>query len=182
MRFTPAALSGVFVVETDVSEDARGSFARAFCEREFAAAGLNTKWPQHNLSRNAKRGTLRGLHYQVPPHGEIKLIRCAAGAIFDVLVDLRETSPTFRKWESFELSAANHRALYVPEGIAHGFQTLEDESTVLYLMSEFYVPASARGIAWNDPELGIVWPFVDLVMSEADRAHPALQTLFGRKE
>ncbi|MCW5680709.1 MAG: dTDP-4-dehydrorhamnose 3,5-epimerase [Xanthobacteraceae bacterium] len=180
MRFVPAIIAGVFIVETDVSEDMRGSFARAFCEREFSAAGLNTNWPQHNFSRNTKRGTMRGLHYQVPPHGEIKLIRCASGAIFDVLVDVRENSPTFGKWEGFELSAANHRALYVPDGIAHGFQTLEDDSTVLYLMSAFYVPASARGIAWNDPELNIPWPVANPVISDADRSHPSLRAMFGR--
>ena len=158
MRFTPAALSGVFVVETDVSEDARGSFARAFCEREFAAAGLNTKWPQHNLSRNAKRGTLRGLHYQVPPHGEIKLIRCTAGAVYDVIVDLRPDSPTYLRWAATELSAANRRSLYVPAGFAHGAQTLADDTELFYQMSAAYEPEAAAGVRWNDGALGIACP------------------------
>ncbi len=180
MRFASASLAGVIVVEGDVSEDVRGSFARTYCQREFAQAGLNTVWPQHNISHNAKRGTLRGMHYQIPPHGEIKLIRCISGAIFDVLVDVREDSPTFGKWEGFELSAENHRALYVPNGIAHGFQTLTDHAAVLYLMSEFYVPASARGIAWNDPELDIRWPIPDPILSDADRMHPTLAARLER--
>lgn len=174
MRFRPTTLEGVVLVETEIRSDARGSFARAFCEREFAGAGLNTRWPQHNLSHNEKRGVLRGMHYQAAPHEEIKLIRCVAGAVFDVLVDLRPGSPSYRRWESFELSAANGLALYAPGGIAHGFQALEDGSTLHYLMSEFHHPESARGIAFDDPALGISWPLENPIVSESDRKNSRL--------
>lgn len=175
MRFRPTTLAGVFVVEADIHRDQRGSFARAFCSEEFSAASLNTNWPQHNLSQNLKRGVLRGMHYQAAPYEEIKLIRCVAGSVFDVLVDVRPQSPTFGEWQGFELSAENGLALYVPGGFAHGFQALEDATTLYYLMSEFYEPSAARGIYYADPALGIVWPVPDPIMSERDRNNPALR-------
>jgi dTDP-4-dehydrorhamnose 3,5-epimerase len=179
MQFQRTDLEGVLLVDTDISADQRGSFARAFCDREFGAAGLNTSWPQHNVSRNAKRGVLRGLHYQAAPHEEIKLIRCIGGRIFDVLVDIRRSSATFGRWIRYELTADNGRALYVPAGIAHGFQALEDDSTLYYLMSTHYAPQSARGLAWNDPELAIDWPVESPIVSAADQTHPSLRALLG---
>ncbi|CAN5378956.1 dTDP-4-dehydrorhamnose 3,5-epimerase [soil metagenome] len=174
LRFLKTAIEGVVVVETEVATDERGTFARAYSEEEFAAAGLNTEWPEHNLSTNRRRGTLRGLHYQRAPHEEIKLVRCVAGAIYDVAVDVRPGSPTLGKHVAVELSAENGRALYIPVGCAHGFQTLAEESTVFYLMSATYAPAGAAGIRHDDPALGIAWPLAEKVMSAGDRALPGL--------
>lgn len=179
MQFQRTDLEGVVLVEPEILVDSRGSFARAFCDREFDAAGLNTNWPQHNVSHNVKRGVLRGLHYQAAPPEEIKLVRCIGGRVFDVLVDIRPSSVTFGRWISYELSADNGRALYVPAGIAHGFQAVENDSVLYYLMSAHYAPESARGIAWNDADLAIDWPVENPIMSEADRKNPPLQTLFG---
>ncbi|MCW5558159.1 MAG: dTDP-4-dehydrorhamnose 3,5-epimerase family protein, partial [Verrucomicrobiae bacterium] len=143
MKFLPAQLEGVWLIELERREDDRGFFARTFCEREFAAHGLNTRWPQANLTRTVRRGMLRGLHWQTEPHPEIKLIRCVAGAIWDVVVDVRPGSPTFGRWEAFELSGGGIRQVYVPAGFAHGFQCLADDSEVAYLMSDFYDPSLA---------------------------------------
>lgn len=151
-------------------EDERGFFARSFCQNEFADQGLDPRLAQCNVSYNAKRGTLRGLHFQAAPHGEAKLVRCTQGTIWDVMVDLRRDSPTFKRWFGAELSAANRLALYVPEGFAHGFQTLTDDTEVLYLMSEFYRPEAVRGLPWNDPAFTIAWPIADPVMSARDRS------------
>lgn len=168
MKFIPAGLAGVHVIEPERLEDERGYFARTFCRDEFAAHGLNPQLMQCNVSFNLKKGTLRGMHYQARPHEEAKLVRCTRGAIFDVIIDIRADSPTFRKWFAIELSATNGRMLYIPEGFAHGFQTLEDGSEVFYQMSEKYFPESARGIRWNDPAIGIHWLLVDPVISQRD--------------
>ena len=175
MKFSKTSLPGVWLVELELREDERGFLARTFCENEFADHGLNTRWPQCNLTLTKKRGMLRGMHFQAEPKPEIKLIRCAVGAIFDVLVDVRRDSPTFGRWEGFELTDENRRTLYVPGGIAHGFQCLTDNSEVFYQMSEFYFPELARGIRWNDPRVGIQWPLPDPVLSERDRKLPLLE-------
>jgi len=174
MKFTPAAIPGAWVVDVEPREDARGFLARTYCEQEFAAHGLNTRWPQCNLTLTKHRGMIRGMHFQVEPKPEIKLIRCAVGAIWDVLVDVRPHSPAFGQWEAFELTAGNRRSLYVPTGVAHGFQCLQDDSEVFYQMSEFYFPDLARGIRWDDPRVGIRWPLPDAVLSDKDRALPRL--------
>lgn len=162
------------MIELEQLEDERGFFARSFCRNEFEAHGLDPVIAQCNVSFNRKRGTLRGLHYQEKPHEEAKLVRCTRGAIWDVIVDLRENSATRRQWYAAELSAENRRALYVPSGFAHGFQTLADDSEVLYQMSEFYHPESARSVRWNDPGLAIPWPIKDVVISRQDMAFPVL--------
>jgi len=174
LKFVPTPLAGAFVVELEPTEDERGFFARSFCQNEFRARGLDPVVAQCNVSLNRSRGTLRGLHYQAPPHEESKLVRCTRGAIWDVIVDLREGLPT--RWKSFstELTADNRRALYVPRGFAHGFQTLADDSEVLYQISEFYHPESSRGLRWDDPALGIRWPLPEPVVSARDRAYPLL--------
>jgi dTDP-4-dehydrorhamnose 3,5-epimerase len=170
--FQPSPLAGAFVVELERREDERGFFARSFCQDEFAKHGLNPRLVQCNVSFNTRRGTLRGMHYQAKPHEEAKVVRCTQGAVFDVMVDLRPKSATFKRWQGVELSAANRRALYIPEGFAHGFQTLTDDAELLYLMSEFYHPECARGVRWDDPAFGIEWPLKDPHMSERDRTYP----------
>lgn len=174
MKLVPISLAGVYVVDLARIEDERGFFARSFCQREFAAHGLNPRLAQSNVSFNRTRGTLRGMHYQIAPHAEAKLVRCTQGAIWDVVIDLRRESPTYRRWVGVELSAETRRALYVPEGFAHGFQTLMDDSEILYLMSEFYDPDSARGVRWDDPAIGIDWPIAKPVISDRDRSYPLL--------
>lgn len=174
MIFTAIPLAGAFVIGLERLEDDRGFFARSFCEREFADHGLNPRVVQCNVSYNRKRGMLRGLHYQAAPYPEAKLVRCTGGAIWDVVVDIRPESATYRCWHAEELSADNRRALYVPEGFAHGFQALSDDSEVLYLMSECFHPECARGLRWNDPAIGITWPVSDPVMSTRDRELPLL--------
>jgi dTDP-4-dehydrorhamnose 3,5-epimerase len=174
MRFTPTTIEGVVLIDLEPIADERGNFARAFSKQEFARAGLNTEWPEHNLSFNRKRGTLRGLHYQRAPHQETRVVRCVAGAIFDVAVDIRPTSPTRGKWIAQELSAANGRALYIPMGCAHGFQSLVDDSAVLYLMSATYESTAAAGIRHDDPEISVAWPLADRVVSMRDKALPLL--------
>lgn len=168
MVFVETALPGVWLVTPDLVEDVRGFFARAWCEREFAAAGLNERWVQCSISFNKKRGTLRGLHYQRAPHQETKLVRCTMGALHDVVVDLRPQSPTFKKHVTVELSAGNRKALYIPGGCAHGFQTLQDDTEVLYHMSEFHAPDHAAGVRWNDPAFAIAWPDGNPILSERD--------------
>ena len=172
MIFTPTPLAGAFVIELERREDERGFFARSFCQREFAEHGLNPHLAQCNVSFNAQRGTLRGMHYQAAPHEEAKLVRCTQGAVWDVIVDLRRDSPTFKHWHGVELSAANRRGLYIPEGLAHGFQTLSDDAELLYLMSEFYEQDTARGVRWDDPAFGIEWPLPNPRISERDRSFP----------
>lgn len=152
--------------------DDRGSFARTFDQAEFAAAGLPVTWPQCNTSANLARGTLRGMHFQAPPRPDPKLVRCTRGRVFDVALDLRPDSKTFRRWVAAELSHANRHALFLPSGCAHGFMTLEDDCEVLYMMGESHVPELARGVRWNDPEFGIAWPFEPVTMSARDATWP----------
>jgi|SRR5579871_2998913 len=173
MRFTETPLAGAYVVDVEPHPDERGVFARTFCADDFAGRGLDPRVVQASISFNRRAGTLRGLHYQAAPHGEAKLIRCTAGAIFDVVVDLRPDSPTYTRHFAVALTATDRRALYVPVGFAHGFQTLVDETEVLYQMSTPYAPASARGVRWNDPAFAIAWPPAsDRIMSERDRTYP----------
>jgi dTDP-4-dehydrorhamnose 3,5-epimerase len=172
MRFTATRLAGLVIVDIAPLPDDRGHFARTFCAEEFAAAGLPTAFPQSNLSFNAVRGTLRGLHWQANPCPEGKLVRCTRGAILDVAVDLRACSPTYRAWFAAELTADNARALYVPPGFAHGFQTLADASEVFYQMTERYRPDASRGARWNDPAFDIDWPIADPILSPRDAAYP----------
>lgn len=157
MIFTETPLKGAYIIDIEQRSDERGFFARTFCQREFTEHGLNVNVAQSNISYSRLAGTLRGLHYQLPPHGETKLLRCTRGAFLDVLVDLRADSATFKQWFAVELTEQNHRMVYVPVGFAHGLQTLVDDTEALYLVSEFYTPASERGVRWNDPELAIAW-------------------------
>lgn len=168
MIFTETKLKGAFIINIEPREDERGFFARSWDEDELRKHGLNARLAQCNISFNKKRGTLRGMHYQVAPFAEAKLVRCTMGAIYDVIIDLRPDSPTFRQWISVELSAENHCALYVPENFAHGFQTLADNTEVFYQMTEFYHRECARGVRWNDVAFEIVWPISDAVISEND--------------
>ncbi len=174
MRFIETQLKGAFVIELEKVEDERGFFARTFCQKEFDAHGLNPRVAQCNFTYTRKKGTLRGMHYQASPHAEAKLVRCIRGAIFDVIIDLRRDSPSFRQWTAVELTAENGKLLYVPEGFAHGFQTLEDDTEVFYQMSDFYDPECARGVRWDDPALGIAWPLPDPILSERDKNLPFL--------
>ncbi|HWQ42732.1 MAG TPA: dTDP-4-dehydrorhamnose 3,5-epimerase [Desulfosporosinus sp.] len=171
MIFTETSLPGAYIIELDTICDERGFFARTWCAKEFAKHGLNTNLVQCNISFNAYRGTLRGMHYQISPHEEAKVVSCIAGSIYDVILDLRADSPTFRRWQAFELSASNRRMLYIPEGCAHGFQTLQDDTTVFYQMSEFYHPEYSRGMRWDDSAFSIEWPVSSLIISEKDRGY-----------
>jgi dTDP-4-dehydrorhamnose 3,5-epimerase len=172
VKFSETALKGAFIIEPERIEDERGFFARTFCRREFEARGLNPDLVQCSISFNHQRATLRGMHYQSAPHAEAKLVRCTRGAIYDVIIDLRPQSPTFRRWVAVDISAENHLMVYVPEGFAHGFQTLQDETEVSYHISEFYSPERARGVRWNDPAFAIGWPIADPVISVRDQTHP----------
>lgn len=169
MIFQELNIKGAWLIEPEKQEDSRGFFARTWCQEEFAARGLKTTFVQCNISFNKKKGTVRGLHYQAAPHAEAKLVRCTQGAIYDVMVDLRHVSSTFRQWLAVELTADNYRMLYIPEGIAHGFQTLKANTEIFYQMSESYHPASARGIRWDDPVLNIAWPLPNPIISPKDR-------------
>ena len=172
MLFTETSLKGAFIIEPQRLEDARGFFARTWCQREFAAHGLNPQLVQCSTSFNKKKGTLRGIHFQAPPFEEAKLVRCTAGAILDVIIDLRRQSTTFLQSFSATLTADNHKMLYIPEGLAHGFLTLQDDTEVFYQMSEVYSPEHACGVRWNDPTFGITWPIEITVISERDSRYP----------
>jgi len=172
MKFLALPLKGAFLLEIEPRVDERGLFARTYCEDEFKAHGLPSSFVQCNTSFNASRGILRGLHFQAEPRPEAKLVRCTRGAIFDVIVDLRLDSPTYAKWYGADLTADNRKALFIPVGFAHGFQTLEDNSEVFYQMSEFYDGNLARGVRWNDPSLGISWPILPPTMSDRDARYP----------
>ena len=172
MKFTQTALPGAYVIDLEPVHDERGFFARTWCRDDFAARGLNPQLLQCNLSFNVRGGTLRGMHYQAAPHEEAKLVRCTLGAIYDVLVDLRPDSPGFKRHVAVVLSAANRRMLYVPEGCAHGFQTLEDNAEVFYQMSAAYAPEAARGVRWDDPAFAIDWPPAERIISARDRHYP----------
>jgi dTDP-4-dehydrorhamnose 3,5-epimerase len=168
MIFTETRLKDAFIVALAPHQDERGFFARSWCQREFQDHGLNPALVQCNISYNKKKGTLRGMHLQLAPYAEAKLVRCTRGAIYDVIIDLRSDSPTYLQWLGIELSSENHLALFVPEGFAHGFQTLADETEVFYQMSAFYSPECSRGFRWDDPAFGIVWPLPVSVISEKD--------------
>jgi dTDP-4-dehydrorhamnose 3,5-epimerase len=170
LNFSPTPLAGAWVIELNRLEDERGFFARSFCQDEFRAHGLDSRVVQTNVSFNQRRGTLRGMHFQTEPHAEAKVVRCTQGAIWDVMIDLRPNSSTFKGWYGVELSASNRRSLYIPANFAHGFQTLTDDAEVLYLMSEMYHAECARGVLWNDPAFGIEWPIANPTMSDRDRA------------
>ena len=172
MRFSRLGIPGAWLVELERHEDERGSFARTFCAREFAAQGLATHFVQTSLSANRRRGTLRGLHWQAAPHAEEKLVRCVRGRVYDVLVDLRPDSHIYRQHLALELSAAEGNALFIPAGVAHGFLTLEDDCEVHYAMTAFHAAEAARGVRFDDPAFGIVWPAPVAVISERDRSWP----------
>jgi dTDP-4-dehydrorhamnose 3,5-epimerase len=174
VKFRSSRLPGAFVVEAGKAEDERGLFARTYCQREFAEQGIPFRIAQSGLAVNRLAGTLRGLHYQVPPHAEKKLVSCVRGEAFDVIVDLRLGSATRRQWLGVVLSGADGRALYVPEGFAHGYITLADETILQYHMSEPFHPPSARGLRWDDPALAIEWPRTPMVISDRDRSLPLL--------
>src|SRR5262245_56104451 len=175
MRFQELAIDGAFVIEPERREDERGFFARTWCRREFEAHGISCEWLQCSVSFNKRRGTLRGLHYQTPPWQEAKLVRCTMGAVYDVIVDLRPHSRHYGAWAAVELTAQNRRLLYLPEGFAHGFQTLTDNTEVFYQISQEYHAEAARGLRWDDPALAIAWPECrERILSAADRSYPDL--------
>jgi dTDP-4-dehydrorhamnose 3,5-epimerase len=172
MILRPTRLAGAHLIELEPRHDERGFFARTWCRRELAANGLDTDIAQESISYNRTRGTLRGLHFQVPPHEEIKIVRCVVGAIFDVIVDLRPSSPSYRRWEGFELAAKDRRALYIGKGFAHGFQTLTDDAEVAYQISTFHVPEASGGHRFDDPAFAIAWPLAVTAISPRDLGWP----------
>jgi dTDP-4-dehydrorhamnose 3,5-epimerase len=178
MLFSETPLKGAHVIELEKRGDERGFFARMFCEEEFATHGLATRLVQANNSAAARRGTLRGCHYQLPPKAETKLVRCIRGALYDVIIDVRRDSPTFGDHFGVELTAENRKMLYVPKGFAHAFLTLEDATEAIYLVDEFYAPDHERGIRWNDPKFGIDWPIDPVVISDKDRNFPDFDTTY----
>jgi dTDP-4-dehydrorhamnose 3,5-epimerase len=179
MRFQELALAGVFLVEPERHEDERGYFARTYCTDELAAHGLDPQVAQVSVSHNTRRGTLRGMHFQVAPHEETKLVRCTRGALHDVVVDLRVGSPTHAKWVAVDLDAEDGLAMYVPKGCAHGFLTLEDDTTVEYVISVPYAPEAAAVVRFDDPAFGIEWPFAPEVVSDRDRSFPLMDRAGG---
>jgi dTDP-4-dehydrorhamnose 3,5-epimerase len=172
MRFLQTELDGAWLIEIEAVRDERGFFSRSFCVKEFAAHGLQANFVQHSLSYSAARGTLRGMHFQASPHSEVKVVDCVKGAIWDVIIDIRPHSPTYRRWQGFELTAENHRQLYIPAGFAHGFQSLSDDTEVHYLISAFHEPSAARGLRYNDPSFAIKWPLPVSAISSKDRMWP----------
>lgn len=174
MNFIETKLAGAYIIELQPFVDERGSFMRSWCANEFAAHGLASSMVQANISSNRKRGTLRGMHYQHAPHAEAKLVRCTRGAVYDVALDLRPDSPTYRQWTAVELDANSLRMFYIPEGCAHGFMTLADDTELMYQVSAFYAPGTEGGVRYDDPAFGITWPLEVSVISEKDRAWPDL--------
>ena len=173
MKFIETILNGAYVVEPEKVNDERGFFSRIWCQKEFKAYGLDPVLAQANIAFSKKSGTLRGMHFQIAPHEETKLLYCSKGSIYDVIIDLRSTSKTFKKWFSIKLTAENHKMLYVPKGFAHGYQTLEDNTEVIYWISEFYTPESYSCVRWNDPTFGIIWPKAEhRIISEQDKNCP----------
>lgn len=170
MIFKETRLKGAYVIELEQLQDERGFFARSFCQKEFEEHGLNPHIVQCNISYNKKKGTLRGMHYQTPPYEEAKLVGCIRGSIYDVIIDLRPHSDTYCQWFAIELSVNNYKMIYAPEGFAHGFQTLEDDTAVFYQISEFYHPECARGIRWDDSAFGIEWPLLHPILADKDRS------------
>jgi dTDP-4-dehydrorhamnose 3,5-epimerase len=176
MHFIPTPLQGAYIIKLQQLEDERGFFARTWCQREFLNHGLDPSLVQCNVSFNHKKGTIRGMHFQLPPHAETKLVRCIKGKIYDVIVDLRPDSETYLQWTAVDLTAENRRALYIPKGFAHGFQALENNTEVFYQMSDFYSPSHACGFRWNDPSFRIDWPEIVSVISERDQTYPDFTT------
>ncbi len=172
MRVTPTRLNGAWLIEPEPVHDHRGFFARTFCVQEFGELGLETRFVQHSTSYSAARGSLRGMHFQRHPVGEVKVVTCSKGAVWDVIIDLQPESPTYCQWQGFELTAGNRTRLYVPMGFAHGFQTLEPDSEIGYLISEFYVPEAADGVRFNDARFGIAWPLPVVALSLKDAGWP----------
>lgn len=172
MKFTETGIAGAWRVDIELHADSRGFFARSFCRQEFARHGMSDRVVQCNISWNERAGTLRGMHYQLAPSAEAKLVRCTRGRLFDAIVDLRPESPSHLRWIGIELTAESRNALFVPEGCAHGFQTLVDDTEVFYQMSEFYAPELARGFRWDDPSFGIEWPLAPSTISDQDRGLP----------
>jgi dTDP-4-dehydrorhamnose 3,5-epimerase len=175
MIFTGTKIKGVYIIEPEFLTDERGFFTRSFCKEEFRNYGIDTDIVQCNISYNKKKGTLRGMHFQVPPFEEVKIVSCTKGSIYDVVVDLRRYSSTYLQWHSEKLSADSYRMLYIPKGCAHGFQTLEDNCIVYYQMGEYYHSECSVGIRWNDPSIGIVWPLPTLIISEKDKNYGDLK-------
>ena len=171
MKFIETRLKGAFIIEPEKLKDERGFFARTFCQEEFKMHGLNPHFVQCSRSFNRKKGTLRGMHYQAPPHQEDKLVMCTKGAMYDVIIDLRSQSATCKQWIAVELTAENHKMIYVPKDFAHGFQTLENNTEVFYQISEFYYPERARGLKWDDPAFGIEWPIRNPLLSDKDKSY-----------
>ena len=176
MIFKQTDLKGAYIVELEAIEDERGFFARSFCRKEFEKYGLNSNIVQCNISYNKKKGTLRGMHYQVKPHEEAKIVSCVKGSIYDVIIDLRPDSPSYHQWFAVELSAENYQMLYIPEGFAHGFQTLEDNTGVLYRMFEFYHPECSMGVRWDDPAFNIEWPDDERIIVFKDLQYPDISS------
>jgi dTDP-4-dehydrorhamnose 3,5-epimerase len=172
MVFIETRLKDAYIIGLEPIEDERGFFARSWCKNEFEKHDLNSQLVQCNVSFNKNKGTLRGMHYQAKPNEEAKLIRCTRGSIYDVIIDLRPDSQTYREWESFELSEGNYQMIFIPQGFAHGFQTLEDNTEIFYQMTEFYHQESARGIRWDDPAFNIIWPLSNIIISERDKKYP----------
>lgn len=178
MKFTPTRLYGSYIIDLQPVSDRRGWLARTFCKNEFAEIGHTKEWVQINHSFTNKKGTIRGMHYQLPPHREIKMVRCVAGAVLDIVIDLRESSETFLNWISVELNPINKKMIYIPEGFAHGFQTLTDNCELIYHHSAFYTPGSEGGIRYDDPLIDIQWPFPVTDISERDLLHLLLNESF----
>jgi dTDP-4-dehydrorhamnose 3,5-epimerase len=178
MIFHPTKLAGSYIIDLEPRSDERGWFARFYCKNEFNQIGHTKEWVQLNHSVSYEKGTLRGMHFQLPPFREIKMVRCIAGAIFDVIVDIRKDSPTFQQWIGVELSAANKKMLYIPEGFAHGFQTLSDNCELIYHHSEYYTPGAEGGLRYDDPALKIEWPLPVAVISARDEGHPYVNEQF----
>jgi dTDP-4-dehydrorhamnose 3,5-epimerase len=179
VRFEPLPIAGAFLIRPEPAEDERGLFARVWCEQEFARQGITARLVQANVGFSPRRGTLRGLHYQIAPDLEAKLVRCTRGAVYDVIVDLRPDSPSYRRWYGIELTADNRLSLYVPPLCAHGYLTLMDDTELLYHASAPYAPTSARGIRWDDPAISIAWPAPVILVSERDRTWPLLDSAGG---
>lgn len=175
MKFTETKLAGAYIIDLHRLEDDRGFFARTFCTQELEEHGLISDVKQANMSRNPKAGTMRGMHYQVDPYQETKLVRCTRGALYDVIIDLRKDSPTYKEWIGVELSEENGRALFVPRDFAHGFVTLTDDTDAFYIVSQSYVPGAEAGIRWNDPQFGIEWPIEPTLVSDKDANWPDYQ-------
>lgn len=177
MIFQPLILEGAYLIDLEKNQDDRGFFSRLFCEKDFSEKGLVSKWVQINNSYNEKKGTMRGLHFQRPPHAEVKVVRCIKGAVWDVIVDLRCQSDTYGKWLGVELSEKNRKMMYVPQGFAHGFITLSDHSEILYLVSDFYSKSSESCLIWNDEDVGIDWPISSSIISAKDQRGYSLKDL-----